>query len=382
MASVLSRYALANNQVPSADAAVRLSRDNPEVRLTRAALLEANDNQAAAVAEYEEATAMRPDDYVLWLAVARANEISGDSSRAIAAAREAVKLAPYYAEPHWQLGNILVRAGQSEGFRELNVAAQSNPTLMPGVIDLAWHLLKGNAKAVEDAIQPQSPASYRALGRCFRQHEQVDEAITMFKAAGVDAQADIQAFVGELIAKKKYNQAFSLWSLRHGPSAPENINDAGFEREGDLTEAGFNWRSANPQPRTCTFTLDSVNPREGKLSLRVDFTGDSEPTTPVISQLVLVQPLTRYRLQFSTKSENLVSAGLPIVVVIDSNTGIVLAKSDQFARTASQWQDYTVDFTSGSSTTTIQIGLQREGCTSPCPIFGRVWLDAFWLRKL
>ena len=382
MANVLSRYALANNQVTSADAAVKLNRNEPEVRLTRAALLEANDNQSAAMAEYEEATALRPDDYVLWLALARANEISGDSTRAIAAAREAVKLAPYYAEPHWQLGNILVRAGQTEGFRELSAAAHSNPILMPGVIDLAWHLLKGNAKAIEDAIQPQSPKDYLALGRCFRQHEQVDDAITMFKAAGVDAHGDIRACVGELIAKKEYNQAYSAWSLIHGSSPSESIDDAGFEREGDLSEPGFNWRSADPAPATCRFALDSVNPREGVFSLRVDFTGDSNPAIPVISQLILVQPLTRYRLQFSTRSENLVSAGLPIVVVIDANTGMVLGKSVQFARTASQWQDYTVDFTSGSSTTTIQVGLQREGCTSPCPIFGRAWLDAFWLRKL
>ena len=82
------------------------------------------------------------------------------------------------------------------------------------------------------------------------------------------------------------------------------------------------------------------------------------------------------------RSENLVSAGLPIVVVIDANTGIMLAKSDQFARTAPEWRNYAVEFTSGPSTTTIQVGLQREGCASPCPIFGRVWLDAFGLRKL
>jgi Tfp pilus assembly protein PilF len=381
VASILSGYAIAKNQMTSADVAVRLSRNNPEVRLTHAALLEANGDQTAAVAEYEEATALRPDDFVLWLALARANEISGDSERAIAAAREAVNLAPFYAEPHWQLGNILVRAGRSEGFRELSAAANSNPTLMPGIIDLAWHLLNGNAKAVEDAIQPQNPESYRALARYFRQREQVDEAITMYKAAGADAQADIRAYVGELVSKKKYDEAYSLWRLIHDGGARENITDAGFEQEGDLTEPGFGWRSTDPPPN-CHFVLDPVHSREGKLSLRIDFTGDSDPATPVISQLVLVKPLTHYGLQFSMRSENLVSAGLPIVVVIDANTGIVLAKSDQFARTAPEWHDDVVEFTSGSSTTTIQVGLQREGCASLCPIFGRVWLDAFGLHRL
>jgi len=382
VASILSGYAIAKNQMISADVAVRLSRNNPEVRLTHAALLEANGDQTAALADYEEATALRPDDFVLWLALARANEISGDSERAIAAAREAVNLAPYYAEPHWQLGNILVRAGRNEGFRELSAAANSNPALMPGIIDLAWHLLNGNPKAVEDAIQPQNPEGYRALARYFRQREQVDEAITMYKAAGADAHADIRAYVGDLISKRKYDEAYSLWRLIHDAGARESITDAGFEREADLTEPGFGWRSTDPPSPNCHFVLDPAHSREGKLSLRIDFTGDSDPATPVISQLILIQPLTHYRLQFSMRSENLVSAGLPIVVVIDANTGIMLAKSDQFARTAPEWRNYAVEFTSGPSTTTIQVGLQREGCASPCPIFGRVWLDAFGLRKL
>jgi hypothetical protein len=48
------------------------------------------------------------------------------------AARQAIPLAPDYAEPHYQLGNILVRAGQTEeGFKELQLAAASNPTLFP-----------------------------------------------------------------------------------------------------------------------------------------------------------------------------------------------------------------------------------------------------------
>lgn len=383
LASVLSSYAVATNQLSSADLAVTLSPKNADAHLWRAALLEANGDLPSAVSEYQRAATLRPQDYVLWLALARASEMAGDAPQAIAAGHEAVNLAPYYAEPHWQLGNILVRAGElDEGFRELSIAANSNGTLMPGVIDLAWHLFGGDAKAVERAMQPHTPESYRALAAYFRQHDAVDDAIAMFDAAGDYAQADIRDYISELVAKKKFAQAYSLWRRRHDVAAPENLNDPGFEQESDLTEPGFGWLSAEPPPATCRFTLDAVNPKEGKFSLRLDFTGDFDPSTPVISQLTLVQPLAHYQLRFAARSENLLSAGLPIVAIVDPNTRIAIAKTEQVPRSAEQWRDYAIDFTTGPATTAIQVAVEREGCTAPCPIFGRVWLDGFSLRKL
>ncbi len=380
--SFLSGYALAANQLDAANSAVRLSPNNPDAHLTSAALLETINGLPSAIPEYEKAASLRPGDYVLWLALARANEMNGDASRAIAAGRQAAKLAPYYAEPHWQLGNILLRAGErDEGFRELSIAAESDATLMPGIIDLAWHLSNGDAKAVEQIIQPHSAKGYRALARYFRQRGDVDEAVAMFKSAGSEAQSDIQAYVGELIANKKYAQAYALWAVSHNTQPPGTITNAGFEEESDLAEPGFGWRTADP-PQAWRFSLDPTNPSEGRLSLRAEFTGNSDPASPAISQIVLVQPLTHYQLRFAARTENLVSAGLPIIIVIDGDSKSGLAKSEQFPRTTAGWREYAVDFSTGPATTAIQIALQREGCIAPCPIFGRIWLDAFSLRKL
>jgi hypothetical protein len=47
------------------------------------------------------------------------------------------------------------------------------------------------------------------------------------------------------------------------------------------------------------------------------------------------------------------------------------------------WHDYLIDFTSGDSTSAIQINLLRQLCSkSPCPIFGRLWLDGFSFIKI
>jgi hypothetical protein len=104
----------------------------------------------------------------------------------------------------------------------------------------------------------------------------------------------------------------------------------------------------------------------------------------VISQLVLIEPHTHYQLHFAARTAELVSGGLPRVLVIDTGNQQVLAQSPEFPReTNNSWQEFTIDLNSGESTTAVQITLQRERCSkSPCPIFGRLWLDNFSLQKL
>src|SRR5436853_5227960 len=145
----------------------------------------------AAIEEYEQAARGRPEDYVLWLSLARAQELNGDVAGAIDAASQGVRLAPYYARPHWLLGNIFVRAGRNdEGFRELRLAGTSDNGLLPAIIDLEWQLSGGDAEVVKRAVHPDSPESLKALADYFKKHDKANDAIEMFRAAGVAAEPE------------------------------------------------------------------------------------------------------------------------------------------------------------------------------------------------
>ena len=382
-ASLLMTYAAQTNQISLADSAVRFGGSNPDAHYVRATILETSDLPEA-IAEHYQAALARPDDYVLWLSLARASELNGDISTAVAAARQAASLAPDYAEPHYQLGNILLRAGQKdEAFRELRLAGASNPTLMPGVIDLAWRVSGGNVEFVEEAIKPTTSAGYQMLAQYFGQHKEVDAAIAMYSAAGTEGEHYRRAYLHDLIATKQFKPAAILWGVgRQSAATPGVLIDPGFEKESDLTEPGFAWRLAD-QPQGFHLSLDTASPREGNSSLKVDFDGASEPAAPVLTQLVLVEPRTRYQLHFAVRSEGIVSGGLPLIVVIDADTNKILAQSEQFMKATEGWREYTIDFESGQAANAVQIALQRQLCNSfPCPIFGHLWLDAFSLQKL
>jgi hypothetical protein len=382
-ASLLTTYAAQTNQISLADSAVRLGAGNPDAHHVRATILESIDLPGS-IAEHRQAALTRPDDYVLWLSLARACELSGDTTAAIAAAKQAAPLAPDYAEPHYQLGNILLRAGQTEeAFKELRLAGASNPTLMMGVIDLAWSVSRGNVQFVMNAVNPTTPADYQMLAQYFGQRNEVDAAIAMYAAAGSDAEHYRRAYLHDLIATKQFKAAAKLWAVgRQSAALAGAMIDPGFEKESDLTEPGFAWRVGD-QPQGFHLTLDTANPGEGKSSLKIEFDGASEPASPVITQLVMVEARTRYQLHFAVRSEGIVSGGLPLIVVMDANSNKNLGQSEPFPKVTDGWGEYTIDFESEPEASAVQIALQRQACnSSPCPIFGRLWLDAFSLKKL
>lgn len=382
--SLLSAYAARSYDTEAASAAVSLRDDNADAHFARGNILEARNEWPAAAAAYEAATRTRPDDCISWLSLARVRELNGENQAALAAARHAVPLAPYYAQPHWQLGNILLRAGQTdEGFRELRLAGKSNPAMMPGVIDLAWRLAAGDPQFVAKAVQPASAEDYQLVGQYLRHFGDLTASLYIFKnSAGRAPEQERRAIVTALIKAKRYSEAYELWAAGHAQVSRGVINDAGFEGEGDLQEAGFGWRTVD-RVQGFQLSLDINNPKQGRTSLRVDFEGESDPAAPVISQWILVEPNARYRLRFAARTEALVTGGLPVVAVIDGTSDGVLAKSEALPQATTGWRDYVFDFASAADTSAIQIGLQRQPCATPsCPIFGRLWLDNVWLEKL
>ena len=386
-ASLQATHAARSGQPQAADAAIRFSSRNAKNHLIRGGVLQREGDLSGTVAEYARAVALRPDDYVLWLNLSHARDLNGDRQGAIAAARYSVTLAPHYAKPHWQLGNLLVRAGGvDEGYSELRTAVTSNPALLPAFINLAWQLSQGNVETVLKATGPETPAAYQALAGFFRKRGQTSDAIEMFRRAGGDPGEGIaherRAYLAELLGAKDFKGAYELWRI--GNSSERDLPipfDGGFEQESDLDEPGFGWR-AGEKSDAIHLSLDPSEPNEGRRSLQVAFNGASDPSQPVISQLVRVEPQKRYQLRFAVRTREVISGGLPLVAVIDPVSGQALGQTESFSQTSDGWRPFTIEFTTAPNSQAIQIRLQRAPCGSPCPIFGNLWLDNFSLRVL
>lgn len=390
LSQTLASYGLATGQQVMAEQAVRLGPAIPETHYVRASLLFNRGELAEAISEYERAVALRPRDYALWLELGRARDQANDTEGAIAAFKQSVRFAPFYAPPRWQLGNTLYRVGRfDEAFEELRRAAASHPKLLPQIFDLAWAATGGDALAIERAVQPQTDAARLALARYFVRRGKTGEAVAQFRAAGAVADEERRALLTELLSAKRFAEAYEVWSSgRHeengkGFAGGASIINGGFESPVSLNDPGFGWQLPSALPGAQA-AQDTAEPRTGSQSLRLVWNGNSPVNSPIISQLVLVDPGARYQLRFAARTEKVVSAGLPQIVVTDasSSDGRALATALRLPQGTTRWQDYAIEFTTAGETSAVQVSVSRQNCSSdPCPIFGQVWLDDFSIQR-
>ena len=115
----------------------------------------------------------------------------------------------------------------------------------------------------------------------------------------------------------------------------------------------------------------------------MDFHGNSNPQSPLLTQIILVKPLTHYHLGLAALTKNSVSAAEPVITLTDASDskGAVLAHSTPLRSDANGWRDFPINFTTNANTQAITIALARQACTNnPCPAVGTLWLDSFLIE--
>ncbi|MDX6611705.1 MAG: hypothetical protein QOD75_891 [Blastocatellia bacterium] len=387
LSRMFAGYGLLTGDLGPVDQALRMTPDDPDARVNRAALLSQRGDHREAAAELERAAQLRPRDYYLWLELGMSRDRMGDAAGAELAFRESKRLAPNYAQPAWQLGNLLFRAGrQDEALAELVRAAKTDSTFVPAAIELGW-AVRPSAAAIKEILKPQTAFEHLALAHFFARHGDGADAIAEWHSSGSENRDEIVSLIRQLIGQSAYRDAHELWAQAYvsGNSNPEPpgvlMYDGGFERPLAVDDPGFGWR-VSQKITNVNLSIDANNPREGAKSLRIDFHGVSNAPSAV-SQMVLVEPKTHYRLQFSSRVQELVSGGLPVIVVADAAAPQVeFIVSPGLAGGTDQWRDSNVEFQTSDRTQAVVVQIKRLSCASePCPIFGSLWLDSFSMQR-
>jgi hypothetical protein len=386
---LLMTYSLTAGNLTAAKKAIQLTPKDAEAHFAGAALLSLSGTPEQAVIELERAVALRPTDYGLWSELGLLRDQTGDTAGALAAFDEAIRRAPFYSQPRWNRGNVLLRKGEYEAaFNDLNRAAQSNPELIPSLIDLAWSVSRGDVKLTEQLAQINGDKMRIAFARFLARHGKAKEAITQIDDAGNVPDAIKRELVEQLLAKGAFKEAFDIWKVTHGvesgrEAAGPSIYDGGFEGPLAFDQGGFSWRVPSDLQAT-SVSLDSSQPHSGSKDLRIEFGGNSNPGSLLVSQVILVEPAKHYKINFTARSEDVVTGGLPFLNVSDAwGDQKRLGQSRPLASGSSDWQFFNLEFTTTPTTSAVVLSLQRENCTtSPCPIFGSVSLDSFSVEQL
>ena len=189
-----------------------------------------------------------------------------------------------------------------------------------------------------------------------------------------------------LIAKKHFHAALTiLREVETEPAqlpTPEKVWNGGFEMPlVPKDPRPFHWALIPTGLAPMSIDTEAHN---GNGSLKIVFKVAGKLDIVPISQIMIVDPDTQYRLQFYQRVADLVSAATPSVAVLDVSDNSVLVASPALQTGTHDWQQVTLDFKT-KKTDGVQLGFYRGSCDEGqpvCPIFGTVWYDEFNLQRI
>jgi hypothetical protein len=268
----------------------------------------------------------------------------------------------------------------NEAFSELRTAASANPHYAPNLIDLAWGISRNDIKTTEALLDIKDDTQRLALIRYLARNGKGNEVLNEIRLLTAPlSTANKNELVRLLFDSKAFNAAFALWRPSDYSREPSLVN-GGFEDPLVLNDAGFDWIIA-PQQKNC-LAIDVSEKSSGAKSLQINLDNSWFPGTTLLSQTFVVKPGKTYRISFAVKSKDLVTGGPPVLVVNDASNDQLLARSENFPTATTPWTKLNVNFTTLPTSQAAVIRLQRNNCaSSPCPIFGTLWLDEFSVEQ-
>jgi len=375
-----------------AELSIALAPNDPQTHYALAVLHEKTflaEDLPKSLAEFEQATALAPHDFRLWMALGKARERNGDATGAELALRRALALAPNYAQVQWTLGNVLLRRGENEkAFAEIRRAAESDNVYRIPAIATAMQIFDGSVPEVKKYIG-DSPNLTSSLASFLAGQKRFDEAVELWNALPAEykstiGKTDSAEIYGALILGKRYRNALQVQGGMIDTSgaekiAPGKIVNGGFELEVKREKAEFfEWQIADgAQPQ---IGFDDVQKHEGNRSLVIIFNSSDGKDFRQISQTIVINAAEKYVVEMYYKS-NLKSAATLRWEIIDNADGKVLAATNSISGNA-DWTNLKVEFLAAENTQAVTLRLAREPCKSIiCPISGKVWFDAFSISR-
>ena len=371
-----------------AELSIDLAPNDPQTHYALAVLNEKTflpEDLPKSLSGFEQAVALSPNDFRLWLAYGKARERSGDGEGAELALRKALEFAPNYAQVQWTLGNVLLRRGKiREAIFEIRRAAESDMNYRIPAVAAAWQIFDGNLASIKQNMGDSANLN-SALVMFLAKQKRFAEAVEIWNALPAEEKkttlkTDGEELFGELIAAKQYRTALEIQTSIDGESNAENfalgkIFNGGFESEVKREKANvFDWQIADGgQPQ---IGFDDNQKVGGNRSLVIIFNSTDGKDFRQVSQIIAVESARKYSFSTFYKSDLKTSGTLRWEIVDDSN-GKVLATTNPISANA-DWTNLKTEFVTAANTEAVIVRLVRESCKSLiCPISGKVWFDDF-----
>jgi tetratricopeptide (TPR) repeat protein len=341
-----------------------------------------------AVASLEEAVRNAPEDYRYWLELGRAYEQIENYEKAEKAFSRAATIAPNYSNVYWHTGNYYLRRGQeTEAFSALRKSAETSAVYREQVYSVVWDYFEKDRTKLEQ-LAGEKPDMRAGLAKFYAARELPEDSLRIWNTLSEEDKTRNQD-IARLIAQALYDKRFYRSSIEFvrqlgiEPQAQfETVQNGGFEAPiaAEAKDAFFGWKYTKKEK--IDINTDPMKKKEGSKSLRFSFSGFTGIEIKNFLQFVTVEANKKYRLSFWLKTENLKSAGTPVLEIINANDEKIITTGAPFPGGTQDWTLTGVEFTAPPNAEAVALRFDRAYCGDACPIVGTFWVDDFRLEKI
>lgn len=373
--------------VSGLEQAVRLDPKAPDLRfllgMAYRDLPGAGDLETAAT-ELEAAVRLNPYAWRYRLEMARTEELQGRIDDARESLQTAVDLSPFSALYRWRLGNFELRHGSvGAAVEEVSHAVRLDPLLAEPAVAV---LLKSGASVRQ--IEALLPADRGALLRLLRLVSRLETsrglAPVLWQRLLTHPEplnlAEGRSYIDQLFREGRISEAHQRWlelvrlEGLEDPDFTEGHNkvwNGGFEQALAGTPFGWNLRRSEAYSARRVQGLGA----DGSWALEFDFRGTENLSFTHVSQELLLEAGTSYRLSFEIRTEEISTEEGVYLELLSRDPSERLFESEPF-RGTNDWTPIEAQFTmpEGNGQALLRLG-RRHSRQIDNKISGRVWID-------
>ncbi|HNU09592.1 MAG TPA: carbohydrate binding domain-containing protein, partial [Pyrinomonadaceae bacterium] len=273
---------------------------------------------------------------------------------------------------------------EDEAMDQFRAAASKSPEYRDQVFSIVWEYFEKDPKRL-DQLADQRPEVRAGLAKFYAARELPVESLRVWNTLSAEEKQDhhdVAKVIAQALYEKRFFRSAVAYVKQLGLESGAElgvIQNPGFETPfEDPQKVYFGWKSVRLEKTDVR--SDQIKKHGGNRSLRIAFSGYNGIEVKNVWQVAAVQSSKRYRVRFWVRTEDLKSAGPPLIEIVNANDNKILATSPAFPTGNNDWTEMKVEFEVPETAEGILVRLDRAYCGDACPIFGSVWLDDFVLE--
>ncbi len=384
-----------SRSIPSIEKALRQDPANPELfhRLGVIYSYEAADvNLSEAEKDLRRAVELNPHSWDYWADLGTTCDFTGDTACSDEAFARAMALNPMSAGLLWVAGNhYLLTDQQDKAFSCFRRLLSLDPHYLEPVFRLCLRATRDPQAIYTGMLHGSNDESARFSFLMFLSSlADYENAMKIWgqMISGPDLTPDlsqVKPFLNFLIDHNQIRDASTVWndlqrakviSPGHTTQRDNLLYDGGFDNP--RLNSGFDWRISDSPDLAFDFADPAAY--KGVKCLRIDFAVGRNADYNLLSQVVLVQPKTRYELSAYVRSDNLSSNSGPRLRVVEIGCATCAVQTSDATTGPTPWHLVEVSFMTQPQTQAVIVSFWRPQDKSSRDITGTVWLDDLSLR--